>query len=98
MLTEIMYRLFLESLGYAKDIELAELEINLESRGQLPEFEAAFRKLHGKEWKIEKGMLAFAIGEASATLSALYPDVFPYPQFLGQRPRQDRRVSRQTGR
>ncbi len=79
MLTEIMYRLFLESLGYAKDVELAELEINLETRGQLPEFEATFKKLHGKEWKTEKGMLSFAIGEASTTLSALFPKVYPLP-------------------
>lgn len=79
MLTEIMYRLFLESLGYAKDIELAELEIDLETRGQLPEFEAAFKKLHGKDWKTEKGMLSFAIGEASATLSVLNPKVYPQP-------------------
>jgi hypothetical protein len=79
MLTEIMYRLFLESLGYAKDIELAELEIDLEARGQLADFEAAFRELHGKEWKAEKGMLSFAIGEASATLSALHPSTYPQP-------------------
>lgn len=79
MLTEIMYRLFLESLGYAKDIELAELEIDLETRGQLSEFEAAFERLHGKEWKTEKSMLSFAIGEASATLSALYPKIYPHP-------------------
>jgi len=79
MLTEIMYRLFLESLSYAKDIELAELEIDLESRGQLADFEAAFRKLHGKEWKSEKGMLSFAIGEASATLSTLNPTTYPLP-------------------
>lgn len=79
MLTEIMYRLFLESLGYARDIELAELEIDLEARGQLADFEAAFRSLHNKDWKAEKGMLAFAIGEASATLCKLFPTTFPQP-------------------
>jgi hypothetical protein len=90
MLTEIMYRLFLESLGYAKDIELAELEIDLETRGQLPEFEAAFRKLHDKDWKTEKGMLSFAIGEASAALSVLNPKVYPQPDSWAKaRPKVD---------
>ena len=34
-LTEIMYGLFLQSLGYAKDLDLSELEIALEEKGQL---------------------------------------------------------------
>ncbi len=35
-----MYGLFLQSLGYAKDLDLSELEIALEEKGQLEEFEA----------------------------------------------------------
>src|SRR2546430_5519889 len=31
-LTEIMYGLFLQSLGYAKDLDLSELEIGLEEK------------------------------------------------------------------
>ena len=34
-LTEIMYGLFLQSLGYAKDLDLSELEIALEAEGRL---------------------------------------------------------------
>ena len=34
-LTEIMYGLFLQSLGYAKDLDLSELEISLEENGRL---------------------------------------------------------------
>ena len=37
-LTEIMYRLFLESLGYPKDLDLAELEIGLEKDRRLDSF------------------------------------------------------------
>ena len=37
MLTEIMYGLFLASLGYAKDIDLAELEVDLDLVGRLGE-------------------------------------------------------------
>ena len=39
-ITEIMYRLFLHSLGYASDLDLAELEITLEAEGRLDEFKA----------------------------------------------------------
>ena len=43
-LTEITYRLFLESLGYARDLDVSELEIELEAEGRLEDFEAAYRK------------------------------------------------------
>src|SRR3982751_3544027 len=43
-LTEIMYGLFLQSLGYSKDLDLSELEIALESEGRLAEFESVYRK------------------------------------------------------
>ncbi|WP_306222344.1 BREX system P-loop protein BrxC [Bosea beijingensis] len=79
MLTEIMYRLFLESLGYAKDLDLAELEIGLEEQGRLADFEAAYREKYGKEWAKAKGMLAFAINEASAVLHVLEPATYPVP-------------------
>jgi ABC-type bacteriocin/lantibiotic exporter with double-glycine peptidase domain len=45
-LTEIMSRLFLQSLGYAGDIDLAELEITLEQKGKLEEFKETYRQLH----------------------------------------------------
>src|ERR1700674_690683 len=37
-LTEIMYGLFLQSLGYSTDLDLSELEIALEGAGQLETF------------------------------------------------------------
>ena len=45
-LTEIMYRLFLESLGYPKDLDLAELEISLEKDGRLDRFMSGLREGH----------------------------------------------------
>jgi hypothetical protein len=77
MLTEIMYRLFLESLGYARDIDLAELEIVLENEGRLEAFKKAFLALHGKAWDEQKGMTIFAINEASAVLRELDPKTYP---------------------
>jgi hypothetical protein len=77
MLTEIMYRLFLESLGYAKDLDLSELEITLEERGELDKFEESYRKLFKKEWAAEKGKLAFSLNQASRVLHSLHPDTYP---------------------
>jgi Family of unknown function (DUF6079) len=77
-LTEIMYRLFLASLDYPMDLDLAELEIGLEdpADGRLEEFKDAFRKVtNGKEWDDRKKSVAFALGEASAAMHLLEPEV-----------------------
>jgi hypothetical protein len=76
-LTEIMYGLFLQSLGYAKDLDLSELEIALEEKGQLEEFEAEYKRLFKKEWSYEKGKVAFALSEASRVLHSLDPETHP---------------------
>ena len=46
-ITEIMYRLFLRALGYAGDLDLAELEITLEADGRLAAFEERYRAIGG---------------------------------------------------
>src|SRR3982751_3014414 len=51
-LTEIMYGLFLQSLGYAKDLDLSELEIGLEDKGQLARFEEEYKRLFSKDWSV----------------------------------------------
>ena len=77
-LTEITYGLLLQSLGYAKDLDLSELEIALESDGRLTEFEDAYRRIfRGKEWSAEKGKVAFALNEASRVMHELDPDTYP---------------------
>lgn len=76
-LTEIMYGLFLQSLGYAKDLDISELEIALEEKGKLANFEAEYRRLFNKEWAVEKGMIAFALSEASRVLHSLDPATYP---------------------
>src|ERR1039457_1296181 len=60
-ITEIMYRLFLHSLGYARDLDLSELEITLEQDKRLDNFVAKYNELFGKDWDSEKGTIAFAI-------------------------------------
>lgn len=76
-LTEIMYGLFLQSLGYAKDLDLSELEIGLEEKGELPRFEAEYQRLFDKDWNVEKGKVAFALSEASHVLNSLNPATYP---------------------
>ena len=76
-LTEIMYGLFLQSLGYAKDLDLSELEIGLEEKGQLKRFEDEYRRLFTKEWATEKGKVAFALSEASRVLHSLDSATYP---------------------
>jgi len=77
-LTEIMYRLFLESLGYAKDLDLAELEINLEEEGRLADFKSRYGALYtGEDWDAKKNLVALALGKASRVMSDLEPDTYP---------------------
>lgn len=76
-LTEIMYGLFLQSLGYAKDLDLSELEIGLEETGRLARFEEEYRQLFKKDWSVEKGKVAFALSEASRVLHSLESETYP---------------------
>ena len=77
-LTEIMYGLFLQSLGYAKDLDLSELEIALEEANRLERFEEEYARLFdGKKWSAEKGKVAFALSEASRVMHSLDPETYP---------------------
>ena len=61
-LTEIMYGLFLQSLGYSKDLDLSELEIALEGEGRLVEFEDAYRSGFAKDWNDRQGAFSVFAG------------------------------------
>ena len=75
-LTEIVYRLFLKQLGYAEDIDLAELEITLEERGELDGFKATYNELFSQSWDDNKDLIALSLGEASSVMHNLYPERF----------------------
>lgn len=75
-ITEIMYRLFLQNLGYARELDLAELEITLEAEGRLDAFRAQYETQHGRAWDHDKGLPAVAIGRASAVMHALEPHIY----------------------
>jgi hypothetical protein len=76
-LTEIMYRLFLQSLGYAKDLDLSELEIALEIEGRLGQFEQLYREQFERDWNADKGLLAFSMGRASKVIHLMEPETYP---------------------
>jgi hypothetical protein len=75
-ITEIMYRLFLQSLGYARDLDLSELEITLEEEGRLDAFKAKYRDTFDKDWDFEKGKIAIAVQQASRVMHALDPATY----------------------
>ncbi|MDA1054490.1 MAG: BREX system P-loop protein BrxC [Planctomycetota bacterium] len=80
MLTEIMYRQLLEHLGYARDLDLAELEITLEGEGRLKEFLDVYKKLYPKkDWDQTKNLVAFAMNEASRVMHELEPETYSSP-------------------
>ena len=79
-LTEIMYRLFLRELGYARDLDLAELEITLEGEGRLDAFTKAYQAMFKKDWDREKEKVAFAIAAASQVMNKVDPQRFPSPE------------------
>jgi hypothetical protein len=75
-ITEIMYRLFLQSLGYARDLDLSELEITLEEVGRLDAFKAKYQEIFEKNWDNEKGKIALAVQQASRVMYALDPATY----------------------
>ncbi|MBO6574434.1 MAG: BREX system P-loop protein BrxC [Rhodothermales bacterium] len=78
-ITEIMHRLFLKSLGYAEDLDLAALEITLEQKGELETFKAAYEGEFGQGWDENKDLVALSLGEASAVMHKLSPTVYATP-------------------
>lgn len=75
----IVYRRVLAELGYAEDMEIAELEIELEGEGRLDEFLEVFRELYpGLEWgRVRSGAQKFS--RASAVMHRLDPATYPEP-------------------
>lgn len=76
-MTEIMHRCFVRYLGYAGHIDIAQLEIDLESEGRLDEFKDRYQAVFGKEWDQEKAKVAFALNQASRVMHELEPETYP---------------------
>ena len=71
-----LYRELLTRLDYARNIELAELEITLEGDGRLDMFRQHFREATGYRWRDRRDK-ALALSEASRALHVLEPQTYP---------------------
>jgi hypothetical protein len=77
-ITQIMYGMLLHSLGYSKDLDLSELEIALEGERRLLEFEMRYAERFKKQWREDKGLIAFSLGRASEVMHVLEPNTYPF--------------------
>lgn len=74
-----LYRALLESLGYSRNILLAELEFDLETDGELEAFINAFSKIPNPKgpWE-QRRNVGLARAEASHAMHLLRPDTYPH--------------------
>lgn len=76
-LTEILYSMLLQQLGYAEDFDVAELEIGLEAEGKLSQFVSLCPAIHGGlPWEMAR-ISAESLSRASAILHAMDPATYP---------------------
>jgi len=75
-IAELMYTVLLRELGYSEDFDIAELEIELEAEGKLPEFIATCKTLLNKDWETVRAG-AQKLSRASAILHQLDPKLYP---------------------
>jgi hypothetical protein len=75
-IAELMYTVLLRELGYSEDFDIAELEIELESEGKLPEFITTCKTLLNKDWETVR-IGAQKLSRASAILHRLDPKLYP---------------------
>jgi len=78
--TTVMYKALLRSLGYATELDLAELEIELEERGELDAFSDKYAELYpGRTWDLAKRLTMTAVNEASRVRHELDPATYNAP-------------------
>lgn len=75
-IAELMYTVLLRELGYSEDFDIAELEIELEAEGKLPEFVATCKSELKKDWEIVRAG-AQKLSRASAILHKIDPATYP---------------------
>src|SRR6202045_4695321 len=75
-IAELMYTVLLRELGYSEDFDIAELEIELEAEGKLPEFISTCKTLLNKDWETVR-IGAQKLSRASAILHELDRNLYP---------------------
>ena len=74
-IAELMYTVLLRELGYSEDFDIAELEIELEAEGKLPEFIATCKTLLNRDWETVRAG-AQKMSRASAILHEIDPKLY----------------------
>lgn len=80
-----LYRALLERLDYSTNLQLADLEIALESDGLLERFEQLFEETFSKSWRSRRDV-ALAKNEASRILHEIDPKTYPSPDSFAKTP------------
>jgi len=86
-LTDVVYRVMLREFGYATDLEIGELEIELEGKGTLRDFEAVVQRVSGKDWNEVKHYPASARNVASLALHEFDSKTYPQADSWARTPR-----------
>ena len=84
-IAELMYTVLLRELGYSEDFDIAELEIELEAEGKLPEFIATCKALLNRDWEVVRAG-AQKFSRASAILHELDPRAISFCRIPGRTP------------
>src|ERR1700683_3475583 len=77
-IAELMYTVLLRELGYSEDFDIAELEIELEAEGKLPQFIQTCKTLLNRDWEVVRAG-AQKLSRASAILHAIDPELYATP-------------------
>src|SRR5271166_4534073 len=75
-IAELMYVVLLRELGNAEEWDIAELEIELEAEGRLPDFTELCQTLHKRDWGVVRAG-AQRVARASAIMHHLNPATYP---------------------
>ena len=75
----ILYRALLRRLGFAEDIDLAEMEYTLTREGRMEDFGRRYAAVYGSPWASQRNLIAFSRQHASRILHDMDPQTHPTP-------------------
>lgn len=75
----ILYRALLRRLGFAEDIDLAEMEYTLTREGRMDDFGRRYAAAFRGTWASQRNLIAFSRQQASRILHEMDPQTHPTP-------------------
>jgi hypothetical protein len=73
---QVMYRALLRALGYARDLDLAHLEMDLEDIGKFDEFRQRYAAAFGTSWEQDRDLVIRAFPRASQVMHQMEPETY----------------------